>query len=151
MKDEFKFFLRNLNDTRNLAKYLSKEVEKKAFISLKGDLGAGKTTFARYFVNAFSKKEIKVLSPTFPLVQVYEFSGFNIWHFDLYRLKKESEIFDLDYELALDDIILMEWPDRIKNYLPNDRIEITFNEDKNFNKYIDLRTFGNIKLKRKFK
>ena len=78
MKDEFKFFLRNLNDTRNLAKYLSKEVEKKAFISLKGDLGAGKTTFARYFVNAFSKKEIKVLSPTFPLVQVYEFSRFNI-------------------------------------------------------------------------
>ena len=56
MKDEFKFFLRNLNDTRNLANYLSKEVEKKAFISLKGDLGAGKTTFARYFVNALSYK-----------------------------------------------------------------------------------------------
>ena len=67
----------------------------------------------------------------------------------MYRLKNESEIFNLDYELALDDIILMEWPDRIKNYLPDDRIEIIFNEDKNYNKYMNIPIKGTCPLCRK--
>ena len=126
MKDEFKVSLPSLMHTQKLAKKLSGEVKKKIFISLRGDLGTGKTTFARYFINSLSHKKIKVLSPTFSLVQFYELSSRNVWHFDLYRLRNPNEIFALDFDLALNDIVIMEWPEKIQNLIPKDAHKINF-------------------------
>ena len=95
-------------------------------IALKGDLGAGKTTFARAFIHARGCEE-EVPSPTFTLVQVYEVGPTAIWHFDLYRLNSPDEAWELGIEDAfVEGISLIEWPDRLGLLLPQHRLEITF-------------------------
>jgi tRNA threonylcarbamoyladenosine biosynthesis protein TsaE len=93
-------------------------------IALKGDLGAGKTTFARGFIRARGCTE-EVPSPTFTLVQIYELRSAVIWHFDLYRLKSPEEAWELGIEDAFDEAIsLIEWPERLGTLLPRRRLEI---------------------------
>ena len=93
-------------------------------IALKGDLGAGKTSFARGFIRARGGEE-EVPSPTFTLVQIYELGGMAIWHFDLYRLKSPDEAWELGIEDAFSDgISLIEWPERLGPLLPRHRLEI---------------------------
>ena len=147
MKEIKKFFLRNHNDTKTIAIKLSRILKKKFFICLNGNLGSGKTTFANYLINSLSKKKLNVLSPTFPMVQHYVLGEFNIWHYDLYRLKKSYEIYNLDYDKAINEIIIMEWSEKIEKLLPRNRLEIHFDEDKNFNRYITIHSFGNIDFK----
>jgi tRNA threonylcarbamoyladenosine biosynthesis protein TsaE len=73
-------------------------------------------------------KKINVNSPTFSLVNVYETNNLRVWHYDLYRLNHKSEIYNLDIELALRDCTIIEWPEIIEDILPNDRINIYFDE-----------------------
>ena len=92
-------------------------------IALEGELGTGKTTFARAFIRARGKGDEEVPSPTFTLVQVYDESEPPIWHFDLYRLEKPEEAFELGIEEAfLDGISLIEWPERLGALLPRRRL-----------------------------
>lgn len=94
-------------------------------IALKGDLGAGKTTFARAFIHARGAAE-DVPSPTFTLVQVYETAGAAVWHFDLYRLTTTEEAWELGIEEAFaSGIALVEWPERLGSQMPQHRLEIT--------------------------
>jgi len=94
-------------------------------IALAGELGAGKTTFARAFIAARGGAE-EVPSPTFTLVQVYELSGASVWHFDCYRLRDPEEAWELGIEDAFrDGISLIEWPERLGALLPARRLEIT--------------------------
>ena len=132
MKDVFKFNLFDLGETEKLAKKISNYVKPKSFISIRGKLGVGKTTLARFIINSLSTQKIKVLSPTFSLVNTYELKKVRVWHFDLYRLKNKKEIFDIDFDLALLDCVIVEWPEIIKDFLPDKRIDIYLNEDKNF-------------------
>ncbi len=147
MKDQFKIYLPNLNITKKVAQLLAKQVKDGFFISLRGDLGTGKTTFARYFINCFSQKKINVVSPTFPLLQIYNLKNFDIWHYDLYRLKKLSEIYLLDYEEALNNLVIVEWPEIIEPLLPEKRIEIHFKEDVNSKLFMKVFFVGGMKLK----
>ena len=95
-------------------------------IALKGDLGTGKTTFARAFIRARGARDEEVPSPTFTLVQVYELVPTAIWHFDLYRLQSSEEAWELGIEDAFSGgISLIEWPERLGPLLPERRIEIT--------------------------
>ena len=93
-------------------------------IALKGDLGSGKTTFARGFIRARGGTE-EVPSPTFTLVQIYELGSAVVWHFDLYRLKSPEEAWELGIEDAFSEgISLIEWPERLGPLLPQRRLEI---------------------------
>ena len=108
-------------------------------IALIGDLGAGKTAFARGFIAACGG-DGEVPSPTFTLVQLYEFPAGDVYHFDLYRIENSEEIFELGIEDAMSDgISLIEWPDRMGAYLPFERLDIVLSTGKDENaREVDL-------------
>ena len=95
-------------------------------IALKGDLGTGKTVFARAFIRACGNQD-DVPSPTFTLVQVYDAGPTMIWHFDLYRIRAPEEAWELGIEDAfVAGISLIEWPERLGPLLPGRRLELGF-------------------------
>lgn len=101
-------------------------------ITLRGDLGAGKTVLARGFVRAAcagkTPGSFEVPSPTFTLVQTYEGASLSVWHFDLYRIEKAAEIWELGFEEALDDgVCLIEWPENAAAALPDERLDLVLN------------------------
>ncbi|WP_411816647.1 tRNA (adenosine(37)-N6)-threonylcarbamoyltransferase complex ATPase subunit type 1 TsaE [Hyphococcus sp. DH-69] len=91
-------------------------------LRLSGDLGAGKTTFARAIIAALTDTK-DAPSPTYMLVETYDADRFQLWHFDLYRLDDPRDVWELGLEEALDDgVVLVEWPDRIDGLLPENSL-----------------------------
>jgi len=89
-------------------------------VGLTGELGSGKTTLARAILRAASgDPNLIVPSPTFTLVEVYETARGTFWHFDLYRLETPEQVYELGWEDALaEGIVLIEWPQRLGSLLP---------------------------------
>jgi tRNA threonylcarbamoyl adenosine modification protein YjeE len=89
-------------------------------VGLTGDLGAGKTTLARAIIRAAAADpDLIVPSPTFTLVEVYDTPRGSFWHFDLYRLDDPQQVYELGWEEALaEGIVLLEWPERLGRLLP---------------------------------
>ena len=115
----------SLEKTKSLAEKIAKITKLGDVIELQGDLGAGKTTFARYFINSLLSTEEEVLSPTFNLVHTYDAKDFTIWHFDLYRLKHENEAEELGITDAFTNgVCIIEWPQIITRILPKSRLLI---------------------------
>ena len=131
--------LKSLKDTQNFSKNISKIIRAGDIIFLYGEIGAGKTTFVRFFINYLeSKNGIKdsdVLSPTFNIVYDYDVGNLKILHYDLYRLKNYKDISQLGmFETSNDSIKIVEWPELIESK-PKDRIDIQFQ----YSKLIDSR------------
>lgn len=112
--------------THRLMEDVAALIEPGDLITLSGDLGAGKTTFARALIQHLSGDEtIEVPSPTFTLTQSYTLPGYTLVHADLYRLAGPGELAELGLEDAADSTVtLVEWPDRAEGFLPEDRLEI---------------------------
>jgi len=122
---------KSTEETKKLAIELAKKTKKGSVLALYGDLGSGKTTFTRFFVEALGLKS-RVQSPTFVVARKYGY----INHVDLYRLTSEEEARDIGIEEMLVDknmITLIEWPEIINNLLPEDSVKIYF-------EYIDENT-----------
>ena len=119
--------LENIAATDALAGQLAELAEAGDIIGLGGELGAGKTTFARGFIRT-RLGDVEVPSPTFTLVQIYENGGAPVWHFDLYRLESSEEIYELGIEEAFDRAIcLIEWPEKMAGNEPSDWLEMRLN------------------------
>jgi len=115
--------LKNADETAKFAQLLAQSVSIGDTILLTGDLGAGKTHFARAFIKSLLMDDEDVPSPTFTLVQTYDTSVGEVWHADLYRLSDEQEIEELGLSDAmLDAICLIEWPDRLGTYTPSNAL-----------------------------
>jgi tRNA threonylcarbamoyladenosine biosynthesis protein TsaE len=98
-------------------------------ITLSGELGAGKTTLARGVILELAERAgvppEDVPSPSFPIVQTYELGAVTLWHFDLYRIERASELAELGFSDALSrGVTLIEWPDRVRHLLPQPRLDI---------------------------
>lgn len=123
--------------TRDIACQLAQKCPLGTLITLNGDLGAGKTTFAKAFISSLlSIEESEVNSPTFTYLNSYSSEKMNLHHFDLYRLNQQDEFLDLGLEeLFYEDksICLLEWAEKISNYLPLKRWDI-FIEHEGLNK-----------------
>ena len=117
--------LPNETATAALAKELAAQSRAGDVIALQGELGAGKTSFARAFIRARGGAGEEVPSPTFTLVQLYQLPGAGIWHFDLYRLEAPQEAWELGIEEAFTEgISLIEWPERLGALLPARRLDL---------------------------
>jgi N-acetylmuramate 1-kinase len=114
--------------TRRFATDLAGVLEPGDLITLSGDLGAGKTTFARALIRHLAGDEsIEVPSPTFTLVQNYELPRFILVHADLYRIGNAAELAELGFDDVPDGaVVVIEWPDRAAGALPADRLDIAF-------------------------
>lgn len=117
--------LAGLSATHKLAARLARIAKPGDVLALSGDLGAGKTEFARAFIRTLTDANEDVPSPTFTLVQTYAGKSGEIWHFDLYRLTNPDEALELGIEDAFHDAIsLIEWPERLGPYLPRQRLGV---------------------------
>ncbi|MFT0891434.1 tRNA (adenosine(37)-N6)-threonylcarbamoyltransferase complex ATPase subunit type 1 TsaE [Pseudochelatococcus sp. G4_1912] len=112
--------------TEHLAQLIAGETRAGDLITLSGDLGAGKTTFARAFVRAFAQDpELEVPSPTFTLMQTYEAERGTVVHADLYRISDPEELDYMGWDEAIDNAaVLVEWPDKAGDYLSENRLDI---------------------------
>jgi tRNA threonylcarbamoyladenosine biosynthesis protein TsaE len=126
--DDSPIELANEAATTALARRLAPYLGAGDIVALSGDLGAGKTSFARALIRALSGPDgagREVPSPTFTLVQSYETPTGRIHHFDLYRIQSPDELTEIGWDEALaDGIVLVEWPDRAGALLPAKRLDV---------------------------
>ena len=145
----FHAFDLKLLDLGEIAKIFAENTENSDLLLLSGKVGAGKTEFARLFIKANAKKENidieEVSSPTFSLIQSYEFRCRKISHIDLYRVKSELELFELGIPDVFDSqITILEWPEILgKENLPR-YVSIKILETKKLKKYrnVEVAFFG---------
>ena len=120
--------VKSLEHLNHISKKISKKLKKGDCIFLIGEIGVGKTTFTRHLINNLQKqkglKETEVLSPTFNLLYEYDIKDFKIMHYDLYRIKKSTELDHLGiFSDGSDTIKVIEWPYLIKTPIEN-KLEI---------------------------
>jgi tRNA threonylcarbamoyladenosine biosynthesis protein TsaE len=126
----FSMSLADETATAELGATLAARLHPGDIVGLQGELGSGKTTLARAILRAAAgDPDLIVPSPTFTLVEVYETPRGTFWHFDLYRLETPEQVFELGWEEALTEgIVLIEWPQRLGDLLPK-HLSVTLEVD----------------------
>ncbi len=116
--------------TKELAHKILERIKPGDVVFLYGEMGVGKTTFVKYLINSFQKKNklelTEVTSPTFNLLNEYQINQIKIKHYDLFRLKSVQEIRNLDlFEESVNSVTIIEWPEIIEKR-PKNLIELIF-------------------------
>ena len=139
--------IESLDQLNHISKKIITKISKEDCIFLFGEIGVGKTTLTRAIINNIQnekkKSETDVLSPTFNIVYEYEVGELKIMHYDLYRLKTEKEVQQLDvFDQSIHSIKIIEWAEII-NDKPEDRLEIylSYEKEKNMRR-INFKGFG---------
>ena len=131
-------------ETARLAAELAREAPFPGLVFLRGPLGSGKSVFARSFIRTLTGNPAEeVPSPTFTLVQTYDTPRGTIWHFDLYRLERPEDVYELGWEDALSEgLVLVEWPEKLGPRAPRPALDIHIAADQNKgdSRVIEIRT-----------
>ena len=122
---DYKITTYSEQDTIELAQNFESEKFKNMVICLEGDLGSGKTLFTKGFAQAKAVTE-PITSPTFNIIKEYDLGELNLYHMDVYRLDENSIDIGFDEYFNKNGVCLIEWSDIIKDYLPEERLEINF-------------------------
>lgn len=121
-----KYISNSEDETKQIAKNFASKLEKGDVVVLTGDLGSGKTKFTEGVLEYFDLQN-EISSPTFTIVNEYVNDKTNIYHFDVYRLADEDEFYAIGGEEYFDKgICLIEWGEMVKNVLPQNYIQVTF-------------------------
>ena len=137
-------------DLQKISNKINKILSPGDVILLYGQIGVGKTSFARLLINKYENErkinKSEVLSPTFNIVFEYDIKEFTIKHFDLYRLKNTNDLKNIGlFENSNHNIILIEWPELIKNK-PKNRLDLFFKYTKNYDeRSLIIRPYGRLK------
>ena len=118
--------------TKELAKEFTKHLKGGEFVFLYGEMGVGKTTFVKYFINEYQKinnlTQTEITSPTFSLLNEYQLKDIRIKHYDLFRINRKEDINNLDiFEKDNKLITLIEWPQLIADKQDIKFVTLTFN------------------------
>ena len=136
MEKNIELHLSTEEATKQLGQKLALIAQTGDVFALFGTLGMGKSVLARAFVQELCGQG-EVPSPTFTLLQTYEAPNFDIYHFDLYRLKSAEDIFEIGMEEAIyGGVSLIEWPEKMGGYLPRDIFRIEISSYKNGRKVV---------------
>ena len=141
----------SIHDLEKISNKIKKKLAPGDVIFLYGEIGVGKTTFARLLINNYEReknlKVSEVLSPTFNIVFEYDIKKLTIKHYDLYRLKNESDIKNIGlFEDLERTITLIEWPELIKEK-PSNRIDLFFEYSENMiERSLIIKTSGRLKI-----
>ena len=141
----------SIHDLEKISNKIKKKLAPGDVIFLYGEIGVGKTTFARLLINNYEKeknlKVSEVLSPTFNIVFEYDIKKLTIKHYDLYRLKNNSDIKNIGlFEDLERTITLIEWPELIKEK-PSNRIDLFFEYSENMiERSLIIKTSGRLKI-----
>ena len=139
--------IKSLDHLKSISKQIAEKVSNGDCIFLIGEIGVGKTTFTRNFINYLQKKkgmkQTEVLSPTFNLLYEYEIKNLKVMHYDLYRIKKNKELDELGiFNENFSSIKIIEWPELLKTKVKN-RIEIYLSySDKNNERKLSILGYG---------
>ena len=133
-----KIDLSSENQTEEFALKFLEKIKPQDVIFLYGEMGVGKTTFVKYLINGFQKKNNQIMtevtSPTFNILNEYQIKKIKINHYDLYRLNSANELKDLNlFDEKLNSITLIEWPQIIIEK-PKQLIELNFEYAKDYQK-----------------
>ena len=141
----------SIHDLKKISNKIKKKLAPGDVIFLYGEIGVGKTTFARLLINNYEKeknlKVSEVLSPTFNIVFEYDIKKLTIKHYDLYRLKNDSDIKNIGlFEDLEQTITLIEWPELIKEK-PSNRIDLFFEYSENMiERSLIIKANGRLKI-----
>ena len=141
----------SIRELEKIADKIKKILSLGDVVFLYGEIGVGKTTFARLLINSFEnekkQKKSEVLSPTFNIVFEYEIKELTIKHFDLYRLKNNNDIKNIGlFENLEESITLIEWPELIKNK-PQNRLDLFFEYTEDYReRSLVIKTNGRLKI-----
>lgn len=118
------------DETRSLARKMGESAKAGQIFTLDGDLGTGKTVFAKGFAEGLGITEI-VNSPTFTIVQSYEGGRLTMHHFDVYRIAEPEEMDEIGYEEYFygDGVCLVEWADQIADLIPEEAVRVRIRKD----------------------
>ena len=123
------------DDYAKIAEQILRKFPKERIYTLIGNLGAGKTSFTKYFCNALGVAKEDVSSPTFPIINTYYSHTLNneLYHMDFYRIENESEAEEIDiYDyFESDNYCFIEWPSHIENLLPKKHVQLEIVIQKN--------------------
>mgnify|MGYP003468060012 FL=1 len=137
-----RFICKNKSDTQELGKLIAKHSFKGEVITLKGQLGAGKTTFSQGFASGLNIKGV-INSPTFNIVKCYFDSLLPLYHIDAYRLEDLHQDLGLEEYIEGDGVCLIEWAEFIKEVIPDELLKIEIEILENEERVISITPIGN--------
>ncbi len=124
------FISKSSEETKAIAKDLSKTIKKGNVICLYGDLGSGKTTFTQALAKSLGIRN-RIISPTFIIVRSYNLDDGKFYHIDLYRTESKNDLLSLGIEELLSskgNITVIEWAEKLKDLIPSKRIDLFFEQ-----------------------